>query len=354
LKVLVIFSAGGIGGAEKNLCKLSKSKSNKINYSFYSLKSDGEIFEYFRELGIEPVNKKITNIPLLRIIELYFFIVSNIDCIYTCGIKASVIARSIKLFKPKIRIINAIRCNLNDNNYKEKIISFIEKKTNKLVDGYISNSSAAINTYSKYLKIPKSKLFLIYNGVSQQERNKILNIKKKYIITIANLSKRKNHMNYLEVLKNFESNDHKYNFLFIGDGPEKIHLQKKIKKDDIKNCELIGFQKNISPYLFASKIFVLPSLYGEGCPTSILEALSFGIPVVAFNIDGINELVENGYNGFLIKKGDYKSFYNSIKYIIDDDKLYSELSLNAFNSSRLFSESNFLNLHDEYFINKTF
>ena len=81
--------------------------------------------------------------------------------------------------------------------------------------------------------------------------------------------------------------------------------------------------------------------------------MSFGVPVVAFDIDGINELVEHGYNGFLIKKGDYKSFYNSIKQIIDDEKLYSELSLNALNSSGRFSEGNFLNLHDEYFMNKT-
>ena len=68
MKVLVIFSAGGIGGAEKNLCKLSKNNSNKINYNFYTLKSHGEIFEYFSDLGIVPVNKKITSIPILKII----------------------------------------------------------------------------------------------------------------------------------------------------------------------------------------------------------------------------------------------------------------------------------------------
>ena len=59
-------------------------------------------------------------------------------------------------------------------------------------------------------------------------------------------------------------------------------------------------------FLQQSSIFVLPSLYGEGCPTSILEAFSHSLPVVAYRIDGIPELVSHDDDGILVDiEGDY-------------------------------------------------
>jgi glycosyltransferase involved in cell wall biosynthesis len=53
-------------------------------------------------------------------------------------------------------------------------------------------------------------------------------------------------------------------------------------------------------------------LYGEGCPTSILEAFTFSVPVVAYKIDGIPELVEDGVDGLLFQPGNFKKLAKGI------------------------------------------
>ncbi|CDN41880.1 glycosyltransferase [Paenibacillus sp. P22] len=64
---------------------------------------------------------------------------------------------------------------------------------------------------------------------------------------------------------------------------------------------LTGFQKNPLDFVQTFNIYLITSLY-EGMPYSVLEALNFGLPLVATNVIGNNEVVENGYNGFLFEK----------------------------------------------------
>jgi glycosyltransferase involved in cell wall biosynthesis len=66
-------------------------------------------------------------------------------------------------------------------------------------------------------------------------------------------------------------------------------------------------------------VFVLPSLRDEGCPTAILEAMLYAIPCVAFAMDGIPELVENGHQGVLLQRGDYSGMAAAIIQVLSDD-----------------------------------
>ena len=66
---------------------------------------------------------------------------------------------------------------------------------------------------------------------------------------------------------------------------------------------------------------MLPSLWGEGCPTSILEALSYSIPVVANNIDGTPELINDGDDGILLEVGDVNGFKEIVKLLNNYENL---------------------------------
>jgi glycosyltransferase involved in cell wall biosynthesis len=57
---------------------------------------------------------------------------------------------------------------------------------------------------------------------------------------------------------------------------------------------------------------VLPSLWGEGCPTSILEGFAYGLPAVAYAIDGIPELIENGVDGVVVSPNKPDELANAI------------------------------------------
>lgn len=66
---------------------------------------------------------------------------------------------------------------------------------------------------------------------------------------------------------------------------------------------LLGFQKDIRPALYSSNILILPS-YREGFPNVVLQAGAMGLPCIVTNINGCNEIIEPGYNGWLVPPKD--------------------------------------------------
>lgn len=99
----------------------------------------------------------------------------------------------------------------------------------------------------------------------------------------------------------------------------------------LKEIQTLGIQKNVrymgwindkkkDKLLRMTDIFVLPS-YGEGMPMSVLEAMSYGIPVVSTTIGGIPELVVDGISGFLIKPGDSSALYEKLDQMITNQEL---------------------------------
>lgn len=75
-------------------------------------------------------------------------------------------------------------------------------------------------------------------------------------------------------------------------------------------------------------IFVLPS-YGEGMPMSILEAMSYGVPVISTLVGGIPELIEDGETGILVKPGDLDMLYEKINDLIQNERYRKKLGENG-------------------------
>lgn len=73
-------------------------------------------------------------------------------------------------------------------------------------------------------------------------------------------------------------------------------------------------------------VFVLPS-YNEGLPISVLEAMSYGMPVIATDVGGIPELVKNGESGLLIKAGDIAALRDAMERFIQDRQLAQRMGL---------------------------
>lgn len=72
-------------------------------------------------------------------------------------------------------------------------------------------------------------------------------------------------------------------------------------------------------------VLVVPSLWYENCPNVILEAFASGTPVIASNLGGMTELVENGVNGFLFRRGDDKDLCRQLRKLIEEQELLISL-----------------------------
>lgn len=78
----------------------------------------------------------------------------------------------------------------------------------------------------------------------------------------------------------------------------------------------VGFQQDIRPYLAASDALAFPS-YREGFPNVVLQAGAMGLPSIVTDINGCNEIIEDGVNGVIVPPRDEEALYNAMKYFVE-------------------------------------
>ena len=137
-------------------------------------------------------------------------------------------------------------------------------------------------------------------------------------------------------------------FYLIGDidenNPSSISLEELNKWKKSKYLKILPHEKNINQKIISSDVIVFPS-YGEGLPSSLLEATYFGKPIITTNVNGCKETVKNKYNGFLIKPRSSKLLQNKMITFIKNKKLIKKFGIN---SKRLFNKKFKNNSFEEY------
>ncbi len=212
-------------------------------------------------------------------------------------------------------------------------LAFQRTLIKKNIDAFISPSEIL----SKWLKqnLGAQNIYFIPNFV---ESNKNIHPKNthrsKQILFVGRLSTERGLDIALRGLKIIISDHPRERIFFeiVGDGPEKLNLLKLTKKLGIeKNVNFEGFVPHEQLYKFYSKadVFVFPSLCMDNFPLAIIEAMHFGLPVVASEIGGIPELVKNKKTGFLFPTGNYIQLAKKIQMIIGNYNLGSKLGKNS-------------------------
>lgn len=117
--------------------------------------------------------------------------------------------------------------------------------------------------------------------------------------------------------------------LLLGDGPTRPDIDRLIRKFDLTDrVRCPGFKRDVYSYLRCANAFALTSEL-EGAPLSLLEAMSSGLPVVATDVGGISEIIEDNLNGLLVPFGDIDILADRLYAILTDDILARRLGKNA-------------------------
>jgi glycosyltransferase involved in cell wall biosynthesis len=90
-----------------------------------------------------------------------------------------------------------------------------------------------------------------------------------------------------------------------------------------------GFQTNVNEQLGQMDLFVLPSLYGEGLPMVVLEAMANAVPVIASRVEGIPEAVRDGVDGLIFEPGSATHLADQIASLVGDQNRWERLSQNS-------------------------
>jgi glycosyltransferase involved in cell wall biosynthesis len=154
--------------------------------------------------------------------------------------------------------------------------------------------------------------------------------REKCLITVGRLIPRKG-MDYLArvavpVLKKHPD----WKWLVVGDGEERAFLEDVIRKNQLKEqLILTGRTDDVGNYLIHAQIYVMTSRI-EGLPMCLLEAKTFRIPSVSFDIPtGPSELIEDGVNGYLIKPFDCKDMVKKLDRLLENETLRRQFSVHA-------------------------
>lgn len=128
--------------------------------------------------------------------------------------------------------------------------------------------------------------------------------------------------------------------LIVGTGSWLDQAKKYVAQKDLDNVTFTGalYGKEIRRAYLTSDLYILPTTHGEGMPTSVLEAMAFGLPVITRPVGGLIDFFQNGEMGYLIDSLDPSDYANAITRIINDTSLFNSISLN----NQVYARDNFL------------
>ncbi len=117
--------------------------------------------------------------------------------------------------------------------------------------------------------------------------------------------------------------------LMIGDGPEKVVAENLVRSLGIEgSVRFLGNQENMEDLLAITDVFLLPSEH-EGFGLAALEAMSTQTAVVATDVGGLTEVIEDGRSGFLVDPSDVDRMTELVTKLFTDDDLRGEIAKNA-------------------------
>ena len=217
------------------------------------------------------------------------------------------------------------------------------EKENSLGYRFIKNALSKADRIICVSKVVQNSIklnntVLLYNPIPGFQALKKEKINNKFIIaSIGSLIPIKGFNYFIKAAAMFDASVN-LEFRIYGEGLQRFDLEK------IGNGKVImkGFSPNIVQELRDDiDIVVLSSVIEEALPTVILEAKSVGIPVIATNIGGQAEIIEDTIDGFLVPIRNEKAIYESINKLIRDIDLYNRIAKASFSSSEKFSNEEF-------------
>lgn len=160
-----------------------------------------------------------------------------------------------------------------------------------------------------------------------------------YLLYIGRLSKEKGIFDLVKAMK-----DNKENLLIAGSGPEKEKIDNLIKEEKLtKRVKLLGQLKptEVKEYVRKAHVVVVPSVWYENCPYSVLETIAIGKPIIGADIGGIPELVIDGENGLLFESGNSKDLSKKISELYSNKKLYKKFCENSKKISKQYDKNKY-------------
>jgi len=355
-KILYLITQSELGGAQKYVFDLAKNLRDEfeISVAFGEQGNEGELARKLKtenisfyslphlKRAISPINDLIAIWEIRKLIKEI-----QPDIIHLNSSKISIlgsIANQFSIFNFQFSIIYTVHgwvFNEPLNPLKKLLYKYAEKITAKWKDKIICVSEYDRQIALKEKIASPEKLITIHNGIesmdflSREKAQQELGISDKglgtiNIVSVGNLYKTKGYEDLIEtmnILVNCQLLN--VNCYIIGDGPERINLEKLIKDKKLENKVILsGRIDNAVKYLKAFDLYACASIK-EGLSYTLIEAMQAGLPIVATKVGGNPELIQDGITGLLTKAQNPQDLAEKIKQLIKNQSLAKKLGEEA-------------------------
>jgi len=304
----------------------------KIIYSFEAKRKIIQIIDEFKPdiIHMNNINFQLTpsviygakkrGIPVVQTVHDYQMICPN-HLLYNFD-KNEICEKCIKG-----SYVNCIKNKCIHDSRVKSIIGAIEAKlygvlkTYKKVDLFISPSYFLEEKLLSANQLYRGKTKTIHNFIDKNKFAYKESSGEAYIAFAGRLSKEKG----VEYLAQAAKLLPEHTIMVAGDGPDKQMLE------NIENVKLVGFLtgEKLIEFMRNAKVLLVPSVWYENCPLSILEAQCMGVPVLTMNNGGMAELVKDGVTGTLVEEPTPEALALKLKQTVEDEEYYKTLKENC-------------------------
>lgn len=265
----------------------------------------------------------------------FFKIVNNVDIVHIHMASRGSYRRKRKFVvwakqkKKKVIIhLHGAEFKIFYNEEADKKLKSDIRKILNLADKFIVLS----NEWKEFIDtiVDPKKVVIVHNAVALNHKS---NLKNQSIIFLGKLGKRKGVYDLIDAMPYVIKDHPDVMLLLAGDGEIEKCRKKATENGTIANIKFLGWidSETKNKLLSESSVFVLPS-YNEGLPMSMLEAMSFGLPVVVSDAGGIPAVIHDGENGLLVHAGDVNKLSVVLTEVLEDVELRFKLGQSAFDT----------------------
>mgnify|MGYP001953982597 FL=1 len=364
LKVLHIIPTLSSGGAEKMLVDIViEMKKRDIEVEVLVLSRQGDFYsKKIIEVGIPvhfgTVDKVYHPTHIWTIIQ---FLKKDFDVIHAHLFAPQFFtAIAKKLTRKKVSLVTTEH-NTHNRRRERKVFKILDNWMYHQYDQIIAITQGTKEELNRYLPNTREKTVVIENGIrlDQYENAKpidkyelVPNYKEgdKLILMVAAMREQKDHETVIRASKLLPSN---YHILFVGDGERLDKVKKYAKEYGSPNIHFLGRRSDVPSIMKSSDVFVLSS-HWEGFGLVAVEAMAAGLPVIASNVLGLSEVIDDG--GILFEKGNEIDLCEKIIALSEDIQMRKKIISKSAKRIHLYNvvitTERYYNLYTRYLNNK--
>lgn len=330
IKILYITVRSNFGGGPRHVDQLIDRLENELDIYIACPNDEPYGTKWRSDKKIHVVDipyRKFSFKGLLRLKDIIKK--ENIRIVHSHGNGAGIYSRLIKLLCPSVKIAHTYH-GISDT-YKSKVKAIVSILVGRLLSPF-ADKYICVSNGEKRMAISRGfskgqKTIVIYNGIedpkseARQKENKPLDI-----VCLSRFDYSKNMDAAFRIALAFKDDD-RILFTWVGDGQDKEHLEQTAKEEGVKII-FTGFSKTPSIYLRKADWYISTSRF-EGLPYALIEAASVGLPILATDVKGNNEVVKDKYNGFLFHSEE--EAIKLINNILEGKVSYPQFSQNSIN-----------------------